>query len=305
MIELLATAESFEQAKHLIDCGVDTIYMGEETYGLRLPYSFSREEQRAVIAYAHAHGREVNVAVNAILHNDQIKTVPSYLTFLKENGVDRISVGDTGLIQLLKQPDYYIPFIYDAETIVTNHRQVDFWANYGAVGAVAAREVPFEELQKMAKATLPIEVLVYGATCIHQSKRKLMRNYFNFIEKREDVSRQRDLFLSEPKGDDTHYSIYEDGSGTHIFANNDLNLLPYLGQLAASELTTWKLDGLYCPGRSFVSIAKLFVEAREAIKAGLWSEALGAQLDRALRRFHPAKRGLDTGFFLLKPDQVK
>lgn len=183
MIELLATAESFEQAKHLIDCGVDTIYIGEETYGLRLPYSFSREEQRAVITYAHAHGRKVNVAVNAILHNDQIKTVPSYLTFLKENGVDRISVGDTGLIQLLKQPDYYIPFIYDAETIVTNHRQVDFWAKYGAVGAVAAREVPFEELQKMAQATLPIEVLVYGATCIHQSKRKLMRNYFNFIEK--------------------------------------------------------------------------------------------------------------------------
>ena len=305
MIELLATAKSVEQAKHLIDSGVDTICIGEETYGLRLPHSFSREEQRAVFEYAHAHGRKVNVAVNAILHNEQIKTVPSYLTFLKENGVDRISVGDTGLIQLMKQPDYYIPFIYDAETIVTNHRQVDFWAKFGAVGAVAAREVPFAELQMMAKAALPIEVLVYGATCIHQSKRKLVRNYFNFIEIDGDVSRQRDLFLSEPKGDDTHYSIYEDCSGTHIFANNDLNLLPYLGQLASTNLTTWKLDGLYCPGDSFVSIAKLFVEAREAIKADLWSEALADQLVRALRRFHPAKRGLDTGFFLLDPDQVK
>ena len=37
MIELIATAESVEQAVELLATGVDTLYIGEETFGLR-PY---------------------------------------------------------------------------------------------------------------------------------------------------------------------------------------------------------------------------------------------------------------------------
>ena len=40
MIELIATAESVEQAVELLATGVDTLYIGEETFGLRLPVSF-------------------------------------------------------------------------------------------------------------------------------------------------------------------------------------------------------------------------------------------------------------------------
>ena len=39
MIELIATAESAEQAVELLATGVDTLYIGEETFGLRLPVS--------------------------------------------------------------------------------------------------------------------------------------------------------------------------------------------------------------------------------------------------------------------------
>ena len=46
MIELIATAESVEQAVELLATGVDTLYIGEETFGLRLPVSFTRDEQR-------------------------------------------------------------------------------------------------------------------------------------------------------------------------------------------------------------------------------------------------------------------
>lgn len=45
MIELITTVASVDQAKKLLAAGVDTIYFGEETFGLRLPYSFSRKEQ--------------------------------------------------------------------------------------------------------------------------------------------------------------------------------------------------------------------------------------------------------------------
>ena len=45
---------------------------------------------------------------------------------------------------------------------------------------------------------IPAEVLVYGASIIHHSKRPLLQNYYNFIKTDEAVTKERDLFLSEP-----------------------------------------------------------------------------------------------------------
>lgn len=60
--------------------------------------------------------------------------------------------------------------------------------------------------------------------------------------------------MSEPKNIDTHYSIYEDLNGTHVFATNDINLLPELDELLSAGLRTWKLDGLYTKGDDFVKL---------------------------------------------------
>ena len=37
-IVITATAESYEQARELLELGVDRIYIGEKTFGLRLPF---------------------------------------------------------------------------------------------------------------------------------------------------------------------------------------------------------------------------------------------------------------------------
>lgn len=304
MIELIATAESMAQAEDLFAAGVDTLYIGEEEFGLRLPHSFSRDEQRALIEMAHAQGKKVNVAVNGIMHPDKMKKIPEYLTFLAEVKPDHVVVGDTGVIYLLQE--YDLPYIYDAETLVTNARQINFWQKKGAVGAVLAREVPFEEMQQLRQyVDVPVEVLVYGATCIHQSKRPLLDNYFNYTRQGEETSKERGLFISEPKKADTHYSIYEDQHGTHIFADNDLNLIQELAELAQAGYQTWKLDGLFTPGADFTAIARVFAEAKGAIEKGTWNEAEAIRAQQEIQKYHPVGRGMDTGFYHLDPTAIK
>lgn len=304
MIELIATAESMAQAEELLAAGVDTLYIGEEAYGLRLPYSFSRDEQKALIEQAHAQGKKVNIAVNGIMHPDKMKQIPEYLAFLAEVQPDHVVVGDTGVIYLLQE--YDLPYIYDAQTLVTNARQINFWQKKGAVGAVLAREVPFKEMQHLSQhVEVPVEVLVYGATCIHQSKRPLLDNYFNYTNQKEEVSKERGLFISEPKKAETHYSIYGDQHGTHIFADNDLNLIQELADLAQTGYQTWKLDGLFTPGSDFVAIAKIFADAKTAIEAGTWDEAAMSHAQQEIQKYHPVGRGMDTGFYHLDPTAIK
>lgn len=303
MIELIATAESVEQGKLLIGAGVDTLYIGEDEFGLRLPGSFSRGEIEEMTSFAHQHHKRVCVAVNALMHNERIEKMVPYITFLQSVGVDSITVGDPGVIHLLKKHHIDLPYVYDAQTMVTSARQVNFWAQRGAIGAVVARELPYEELVLIEQqVTVPIEILVYGATCIQQSKRPLVENYFNFTEQ---AVQQQPLFISEPKKDDTHYSIYEDRNGTHIFATDDVNLLPQLEKLVVAGLTQWKLDGIFTKGQSFVDIASLFVEARRAFMDQCWTEDVQDRLNSRLLALHPVERSVDEGFFLKNPSDVK
>ncbi|WYJ79616.1 peptidase U32 [Enterococcus sp. DIV1094] len=307
MIEIITTIESMKQAEALLEAGTDTLYFGEERFGLRLPASFTREEQRELVELAHRYGKKVNIAVNGIIHPEKMKKIPEYLLFLKEINADMITVGDTGIIYTMrKNPELSLPYVFDAETLVTSARQINFWAKKGAISAVLAREVPFDEMKEMeSKLLIPVETLVYGATCIHQSKRPLLQNYYNYTQQDEKKDRERGLFLAEPKKEDTHYSIYEDSHGTHIFANNDINLSNELAQLYAHHFRTWKLDGVFTPGEAFVAITKLFVKAKQALLADTWTEDMAQEMTNKINGLHPANRGLDTGFFYIDPESIK
>ena len=151
----------------------------------------------------------------------------------------------------------------------------------------------------------PAEVLVYGASVIHHSKRPLLQNYYNFTHVDDEKTRERGLFLSEPNDENSHYSIYEDKHGTHIFINNDIDMMTKLSELVEHHFTHWKLDGIYCPGDNFVEIAKLFVKARDLMQEGTFSQDQAFLFDEEIHRLHPIGRGLDTGFYDFDPDTVK
>ena len=306
-IIITATAESSEQVKELLEAGVDRIYVGEKHYGLRLPHTFSYDELRQIADLAHEAGREIVVAVNALMHQDMMDNIKPFLDFLAEIKTDYITVGDAGVFYVVNRDKYPFKTIYDASTMVTSSRQINFWGQKaGASEAVLAREVPSAELFAMQDILeIPAEVLVYGASVIHHSKRPLLQNYYNFTHIDDEKTRERDLFLAEPSDPTSHYSIFEDNHGTHIFANNDLDLMTKLLELIEHGFTHWKLEGIYTPGHNFVEIAKLFIRARELILAGKFTHDQAFLLDEAVHRYHPKNRFLDTGFYEYDPDMVK
>lgn len=307
MINLIATAASYQQAEALLAAGVDTIYLGEDEFGLRLPHSFEPEALKQVVTLVHQAGKKATVTVNALMHNDRIAKVGAYLKFLAQLKIDHIMVGDPGVVYILQQLKLPLPYIYDSEVLMTSARQINFWAQHGASGAVLAREIPYAELAHLApELQIPAEVQVYGATCIHQSGRPLVHNYFDFVKQHQDrADRKRGLFISAPHKPQTHYSIYEDINGTHIFANNDLNLITKLAQLQALGLTDWKLDGLFADEAGFVKIVSQFAQAKQALLTKQWTAELATSLAEQVVANQPANRGLDTGFYAIEPSEVR
>ncbi|EIA19243.1 peptidase U32 family protein [Listeria fleischmannii] len=302
-MEIIATAESALQAENLLRAGVDTLYIGNSRFGLRLPTSFSNAEIEEITKLAHSFGKKVIVAVNALMHNDHVKELPVFLREMDAMGVDKIAVGDPGVILMLEELEIKVPFIYDAQTFVTSAEQIDFWAGLGAVSAVLARELTRPEVIQIAKRLdIPVEVLVYGPTCIHQSKRKLVTNYYNIVGLQTTADKARGLYLREPNDADSMLPIYEDENGTHIFSTEDISMMPYLAELYDAGVTTFKLDGILMHGADFVSIAKLFVEAKEAL---IHQNFVAETFVNRLAKLVPDTRELGAGFYLKNPDEVK
>lgn len=307
-ITITATAESLQQAHDLLEAGVDRIYAGEEQFGLRLPEAFSYEELKELANLVHQENKQLTIAVNALLHQGEMDKLPSLLDFLQEIGTDFITVGDVGVFYVIKKQKHYtFQTIYDASTMVTSSGQINFWNEKAGISeAVLAREIPSAELAMIAKQVkVPVEILVYGASVIHHSKRPLLENYYRFIHTNEEKGRQRDLFLAEPNDPASHYSIFEDRHGTHIFANHDINMMEKLAELVEMGYTHWKLDGVYNPGQSFVEITKQFIHARELMTKGKFCNEQAVLLSEAIHRHHPSNRFLGTGFYEYDPDLVK
>jgi len=119
-IIITATAESIEQVEQLLEAGVDRIYVGEKDFGLRLPTTFSYEELRTIAKLVHEAGKELIVAVNALMHQDMMDRIKPFLDFLEEIKTDYITVGDAGVFYVVNRDGYSFKTIYDASTMVTS-----------------------------------------------------------------------------------------------------------------------------------------------------------------------------------------
>ena len=262
--ELLVTPTSVEDIQPLIDAGADAFVIGEQRYALRLPGEFTREDVKKAIEIAHKANKKVYVSMNAIFHNEKVDELEEYITFLKEAGADCIIWGDPAVLMAARVAAPDMPLHWNTEMLATNWYTANYWGSRGAVRAVAAREISMDEIIEMKEnAEVEIEVQVHGMTCMFQSKRSLLGNYFEYQGKAlkiENVKQQRNMFLHD-KERDNKYPIFEDENGTHIMSPNDMCLIDELQELIEAGIDSFKIDGILQTPEYIIETTKLYREA--------------------------------------------
>lgn len=247
MTELLVTPKSVKHIETLIEKGADAFVIGEQKFGLRLAGEFKREALIEAVELIHNHGKKAYVAVNGIFHNYHLNALKSYIDFLHEVKVDRIIFGDPAVVMYVNEQENPIPLNWDAEALVTNYFQCNYWGEKGAQRAQLARELSLDEILNIKQnADVEIEVQVHGMTCMFQSKRMLLGNYFTFQERQMKIQRNKvanELLLYDEERDNK-YPVFEDYNGTHIMSPNDICLIEELDQLLAANIDAFKIDGV-------------------------------------------------------------
>nr|MDK7274891.1 U32 family peptidase [Staphylococcus epidermidis] len=170
----------------------------------------------------------------------------------------------------------------------------------GANRAVLARELSLDEIIHIKEhADVEIEVQVHGMTCMFQSKRMLLGNYYTFQERQMKIERQHDhgdlLLYDEER--DNKYPVFEDYNGTHIMSPNDICLIEELEPFFEAGIDAFKIDGIL-QSEEYINVVT--EQYREAID--LFNEDPDAYEDEKfmlvdpIEEIQPEHRPFDEGF---------
>ncbi|TDM42631.1 U32 family peptidase [Macrococcoides goetzii] len=300
MTELLVTPKSLSHISDLIEAGADAFVIGEEQFGLRLAGEFDREDLKAAIDLIHEHNKKAYVAVNGIFHNEHLNAVEDYMKFLHVVKPDAILFGDPAIVMYERELGNTIPLQWNQETLVTNYFQVNYWGQRGANRAVLARELSLDEVLNIkAHTDVAIEVQVHGMTCMFQSKRSLLGNYFMYQDKVMKIENReiKDAMLLYDEERNNKYPIFEDSNGTHIMSPNDICVIEELEELIEAGIDSFKVDGILHSEEYITTVTKAYRQALD-----LYDEDVEAYEDAKfdlvdmIEEIQPEHRPLDQGF---------
>ncbi|AKP79599.1 MULTISPECIES: peptidase U32 family protein [Priestia] len=299
--ELLVTPTAVSEIESLLQAGATAIMVGEQRYGLRLAGEFKREDIVEAVNIAHQHDAKVYVAMNGLFHNDKIAELNEYILFLKEASVDAIVFGDPAVLMAVRETAPEMKMHWSTETTGTNWYSCNYWGRKGAKRAVLARELSMDSIIDIKeKAEVEIEVQVHGMTCMFQSKRSLLGNYFEYQGKVMEIENrkvEKDMFLLDNERNNK-YPIFEDENGTHIMSPNDMCIIDELSEMIDAEVDVFKIDGVLKSPQYILEVTKKYRQAIDlCVDDREEYENVKDDLLEEIESLQPINRPLDTGFF--------
>lgn len=248
--ELLAPAGNKLKMQTAFAYGADAVYLGIPDFSLRVRINdFDLKGIAEAVAYAHNLKKKVYVTVNIFAHNKHLKGLPAYIKELKKLQADALIVSDPGVIALIKKIWPAAEIHLSTQANCTNAEAARFWARQGVKRVILGREVTLSEIKEIHRAVpqLELEYFVHGAMCMAYSGRCFLSKMFldrsgNLGDCAQPCRWQYDIRLKAGNHPE-ELELVEERHGSYLLNSKDLLLLPYLKDLAAAGVTSFKIEG--------------------------------------------------------------
>ncbi|MBU9705359.1 U32 family peptidase [Paenibacillus sp. AK121] len=298
--ELLATASSPEDARHMLEAGATALLIGDDRFGMRLPGHFTPDQIREVVEEARKHAAQVYVSMTNLMTNELLPLLPKYVQTIAECGIDAIEFNDPAVLMAVKEHAPHLKLFWNGEMISTNFATANYWGEKGASRVILARELSMDEITEMIpKLNIEAQVQVHGMTNIYHSKRKLVQSYMlhqgRTVE--GDLGRGRGLFLIEAERQEEKFPIYEDINGTHIMSSDDFCIMEDLHILMEAGVHSFKIEGLLKPTAYNEAVVRAYRKAIDSYTADPDAYVYDESWLDEVRRLQDPERELSFGFF--------
>jgi putative protease len=300
MMELICPAGTPATLRTAVDAGAHAVYCGfrDDTNARNFPgLNFDGAELQDGIAYAHAHGARVFVALNTFMRAGATELWRRRVDDAVAAGADALILADLALIDYARNryPDQRLHLSVQAAAATIE--AIAFYRDRFAMARVVLpRVLTLEEIARLTEAAAPCEteVFVFGGMCVMAEGRCLLSSYATgkspnmngvcsppshvaYREQRGELTAALGDFTIERfgRGEPAGYptlckgSFAANGKVSHLFEDPlSLNAAELLPRLAAIGVAGLKIEGRQ-RGRAYVaSVVQTFRRAVDALETG-------------------------------------
>ena len=240
--ELLLPVGTREMLTAAINNGANAVYFGVPHWNARgRTEDFTFENVEEMIQYARARGVRTFLAMNVLVFEREIISLPEFLERLISLKPDAFIIQDIGLARLIRAiaPDQEIHA--STQMTLSSAEAINLVKSIGFNRAVLARELSLKEIAAIKATTdLELEVFVHGALCVSYSGQCLTSENFGGRSANRGQCAQSCRLP---------YRIFVDGKeyldteAKYLFSPHDLCALPKLDNLAEIGVDSLKVEG--------------------------------------------------------------
>ena len=296
--ELLAPAGDMERLQFALDYGADAVYLAGKSFGMRAGAgNFDEQGLTKALALVKTYGKRAFLTINAIPRDSDLNTLPDFLSFTQDLGIDALICADLGVFTLAGRYAPKIERHISTQAGILNTAAATAWHDLGAKRVILARELSLNEIAHLRAHTpkdLEIEVFCHGAMCVSFSGRCLLSQYMVGRDANQGNCAQPcrwKYHLVEATRPNATMEIIEDG-GTHIMNARDLSMIGHLQDLIDTGVDSLKIEGR---AKSFYYAAVISNAYRKALDALQSGQVVPAIWQNEVEKV--SHRHYSTGFF--------
>ena len=180
--ELVCPAGSLPALKAAIDNGADTVYMGLKNNTNARNFAglnFDEKAAREGIAYAHARGRKVLMAINTYAQAGETAKWHRAVDEAAALGVDAIILADLSLLDYAHRTHPQLRLHLSVQGSATSSEAINFCREqFNIQRAVLPRVLTLDQVRHVIENTeVEIEVFGFGSLCVMVEGRCLLSSY--------------------------------------------------------------------------------------------------------------------------------
>ena len=180
--ELVCPAGNLPALKTAIDNGADTVYLGlkDATNARNFPgLNFTRDSVAEGIAYAHARGRQVLMAINTFVQAGQMARWQQAVDTAASLGADAVIVADPAVLAYASEKHPGLRLHMSVQSSATNYEAINLMQElFGIRRVVLPRVLTIEQVQQVIENTdVEIEVFGFGSLCVMVEGRCILSSY--------------------------------------------------------------------------------------------------------------------------------
>ena len=213
----------------------DGFILGLKNFSVGFDYECSIDEIQTLVK--KFSNKEIFISINKNIFNDELHYLEEILTKLSSIKIKGILFYDMAVLYLKNKNNLNIDLVWNQTHMVTNYNTCNYYYDKGVKFAYISGEITLEEIieiQEKSKSSLMVEIVSHQI--MSHSKRKLLTNYYNSINKKYNGEVKT---ITEKENS---YLIKEKKEGTIIKTDKILNGIPIIRKLVENNIDYIVID---------------------------------------------------------------